>query len=166
MPNHNLPNLKRLWYCNHAHAKTGGCACKNHADKTPKCETILNTPLERIDQIRAEKRKLRLPRPRSLWADLERFSSGMAQYQAQMRMARHDREMWVDTDYERRMMAYRKEEIAMLYGRPLQYMITIDEAHMFWPSVYEKKHRPTEGAPSVPKSWHKFIEPNHRKKPR
>jgi len=53
----------------------------------------------------------------------------------------------------------------------------IDEVHM-WPSAYTKsgklerrelmfqEPRPTEGAPKVAKSWHKFIEPNHRKKPR
>lgn len=164
MSNHNLPNLKRLWYCDHAHAKTGGCACKKHADKTPKCESILNTPLTQIDQIRTEKRLSRLPRPRSLWAD---FASGMAQYQAQMRMARHDREhvraAWLGVDYS-------AIEMRIMHERPLQHMITIDEAHMFWPSMYEQRGKiekpKTEGAPSVPKSWHKFIEPNHRKKPR
>lgn len=154
MTNH---DLKRLWYCNHTHAKTGGCVCKNHPDKLPKCEAILNTPLQQIDQIRAEKRKRVLPRPRYPWADV---ASVMAQYQAQMRMARHGREVEI-----RRVTDYSGLEMRMMHELPIQHMITFDELQR-WPSVFKREPHPTEGAPSVPKSWHKFIEPNHRKKPR
>ena len=67
MSSHNLPNLKRLWYCDHLHQKTGGCVCRTHPDQSPKCETIRNTSIQQIDQIRAEKRRTRLPRPRFLF---------------------------------------------------------------------------------------------------
>jgi len=58
-------DLKRLWYCDHVHTKTGGCVCKKHGK--PICASIENVSIPDIDQIRLKERLSRLPRARSVW---------------------------------------------------------------------------------------------------
>lgn len=117
--NRDLPNLKRLWYCDHVHTKTGGCVCKKHGK--PICASIENVSIPDIDQIRLKERLSRLPRARSVW-DKMRHAAEATEGVTALQFFAHE----------------------LMFQEP----------------------RPTEGAPKVAKSWHKFIEPNNRKKPR
>lgn len=174
--NRDLPNLKRLWYCDHVHTKTGGCVCKKHGK--PICASIENVSIPDIDQIRLKERLSRLPRARSVW-DQPRYGATLGQIMAQLQAIERMRRPspMVEVDYsgiEKRILS-KEEAYRHMYGaRP--HMMIIDEVHM-WPSrKLERRElmfhrepaepRPTEGAPKVQKPWHKFIESNNRKKPR
>lgn len=185
--NRDLPNLKRLWYCDHVHTKTGGCVCKKHGK--PICASIENVSIPDIDQIRLKERLSRLPRARSVWDKMRHAADSIegisalqffAQLQAVSRMMCPSPMVEVDySSLEKRILS-KEEAYRHFYGARPEMMI-IDEAHL-WPAAYARsgklerrelmfhrepaEPRPTEGAPKVQKPWHKFIEPNNRKKPR
>lgn len=164
--NRDLPNLKRLWYCDHVHTKTGGCVCKKRPNPTPICESILNVPIPDIDQIRLKERLSRLPRARSVWDKMRHAAEAtegvtalqfFAQLQAVSRMMRPSPMVEVDYSSLEKRILTREQAFRHMYGGMI-----IDEVHM-WPSAYTKsgklerrelmfqEPRPTEGAPKVQK---------------
>lgn len=95
-----MSHENRLSYCDHVHRKTGGCVCKNHPDKLPKCESILNLP-----------ENIRTPVIAIAIDDQSRDTASLLRekVQAQMRMRRHDL------------------EIEKLQGREIPMTIIVDE---------------------------------------
>lgn len=156
-----IPNLKRLWYCQQKYEKTTGCVCKKSG--VCECQSILNVPPEKIEALRSEKRKQR--QRKSLWnIDYARLESRIYQSRA--------------IDMMKQMIVSREEMLRLAYGgprpspifdqvildesvylRPLGHKISREELY-HWPSP------PIEGKPKDPKPWQKLIPDNRKLKPR
>lgn len=164
---HDIPNLKRLWYCQQKYEKTTGCVCKKSG--VCECQSILNIPIAEIDEIRSEKRKQRQKKRYSFW-DLD-----FAQVESHLYLSR-------GIDMMRQMIVSRKEMLRLAYGgprpspifdqvildeamhlRPLGHRISREELH-HWPSAPKEDY--IEGKPKEPKPWQKLIPDNRKLKPR
>lgn len=114
---HDIPNLKRLWYCQQKYEKTTGCVCKKSG--VCECQSILNIPIAEIDEIRSEKRKQRQKKRYSFW-DLD-----FAQVESHLYLSR-------GIDMMRQMIVSRKEMLRLAYGgprpSPIFDQVILDEA--------------------------------------
>lgn len=150
-----IPNLKRLWYCQQKYEKTTGCVCKKSG--VCECKSILNVPIEQIDSMRSEKRQQR-------------------QNQRRWKL--------VDIDYAKieRSISAREEMLRFAYGDrryPIFSQVILDESVHLRPfgqpmkisrEMYEwispPKEDYVEGRPKEPKPWHSLIPDNRKLKPR
>lgn len=160
---HDIPNLKRLWYCQQKYEKTTGCVCKKSG--VCECQSILNVPITEIDSLRSEKRKQRQNQRRWKLVSID-FD------QAESRLYRSR-----GIDMMRQMIASREEMLRFAYGGKSVFdQVILDEAaymrplgqisrEMYdWPSPPKEDY--VEGRPKEPKPWQKFIPDNRKLKPR
>lgn len=157
-----IPNLKRLWYCQQKYEKTTGCVCKKSG--VCECQSILNVPLTEIDSLRSEKRKQRQPKNR--W----KFTFDIDYAQLESRFHRSSK---IETMKQMIISRAMKEEMLRLsYGGPRPSPILDESVHLhplgqpmkISREIYQSP--PIEGKPKEPKPWQKLIPDNRKLKPR
>ena len=165
-----IPNLKRLWYCQQKYEKTTGCVCKKSG--VCECQSILNVPIAEIDSLRSEKRQQRQKKRYSFWdldfaqAESRLYRSRGIDMMRQMIVSRAMKEEMLRLAYgERRYPIFDQvilDESA--YLRPLGQPIKIGREMYEWTSPPKEDY--IEGRPKEPKPWQKLIPDNRKLKPR
>lgn len=171
-----IPNLKRLWYCQQKYEKTTGCVCKKSG--VCECQSILNVPLTEIDELRSEKREQRQNQRRWKLVDIDYaqlesrfYSSGKITAMKQMLVSRSMKEEMFRLIYGGPRPRHDPvfDQVILdesVYLRPLGQPMKISREAFdtIWTSTPKEDY--IEGKPKEPKPWQKLIPDNRKLKPR
>lgn len=156
---HDIPNLKRLWFCQQKYEKTTGCVCD-----VCECQSILNIPITEIDALRSEKRSAR--QRKNKW----KFTLDIDYAQLESR--------FYQSRAMKQMIVSREEMLRLSYGgprpSPIFDQVILDESVHLLPLGQISRETfdtiwtspPKEGKPKDPKPWQKLIPDNRKLKPR
>jgi len=164
---HDIPNLKRLWYCQQKYEKTTGCICKKSG--MCECQSILNVPIAEIEALRSEKRAAR-QRKNVDYAQLESrfYHSRGIDMMKQMIVSRAMKEEMLRLAYGGPRPSPIFDQVILdeaMHLRPLGQPMKISREELYhWPSPPKEDY--IEGKPKEPKPWQKFIPDNRKLKPR